>query len=184
MSDSTSGAIETKGGTEMSLPRVPIARSSEAARGQDLAIAALVGHWSDTPMHDPGITLVELFAYLADVLTYYQDRTAAESYLQTDRSRDGSTVRISVRDARPASCLVADDRNAYLVLVGAETRDVKVAFARGKSGEPSVSVAYGESKREGHLTIRGLKLQERFVVIVVTDPRTGSPPFFRVWPPR
>jgi len=53
-----------------------------------------------------------------------------------------------------------------------------------KAAAPTVSVAYAESEREGHLTIRGLKLQERFVVIVVTDPRTGSRPFFRVWPPR
>lgn len=169
----------------MSLRGVRMARSSEAARGGDLAIAELAPHWTETTMHDPGITLLELFEYVADGLTYYQDQTTAESYLRTDRSRDGSTVRISVRDARPALCLISDDRSAYLVLVGAETRDVKVTFAHSKAGEPTVSgAAYAESEREGRLTLRGLELQERFVVIVVIDPRTGSPPFFRVWPPR
>ena len=168
----------------MSPTGIRIAKSSEAARGEDLAIAALSGSWTETTQHDPGITLLELFAYVVEVLWHYQDETAAESYLRTVKSRDGSTVRISVREARPASCLIADDRSAYLVLIGAETRDAKVAFAHGKAGEPTVSVAYTESEQEGRLTLRGLELQERFVVIVVTDPRTGSPPFFRTWPPR
>ena len=36
-------------------------------------------------MSDPGITLVELFGYLADALSYYQDQVAAEAKLQTRR---------------------------------------------------------------------------------------------------
>jgi len=75
-----------------------IAKSSEAAPGEDLAIAALAGSWTETPQHDPGITLLELFAYVVEVLSHYQDETAAESYLRTVKSRDGSTVRISVRE--------------------------------------------------------------------------------------
>jgi len=34
--------------------------------------------WTDFNQSDPGITLLELFAYLADALTYYNDAIAAE----------------------------------------------------------------------------------------------------------
>jgi hypothetical protein len=35
--------------------------------------------WTDAPEHDPGIALVELLAYLDDLLSYYQDRVAEEN---------------------------------------------------------------------------------------------------------
>lgn len=35
--------------------------------------------WTDAQEHDPGIALVELLAYLGDLLSYYQDRVAEES---------------------------------------------------------------------------------------------------------
>jgi hypothetical protein len=41
--------------------------------------------WVDTNPHDPGVTLAELFAYLADVIGTYQDRVAAESRLGSSR---------------------------------------------------------------------------------------------------
>ncbi len=41
--------------------------------------------WSDTPSHDPGITLLELLAYTADKLSAYADQVAAEERLQTRR---------------------------------------------------------------------------------------------------
>jgi hypothetical protein len=38
--------------------------------------------WTDAPEHDPGIALVELLAYLDDLLSYYQDRVAEENRLR------------------------------------------------------------------------------------------------------
>jgi hypothetical protein len=38
-----------------------------------------VSDWTDPPEHDPGVTLVELLAYLGDLLSSYQDQVAAES---------------------------------------------------------------------------------------------------------
>jgi hypothetical protein len=37
-----------------------------------------VSDWTDHNVHDPGITLVELLAYVADLLSYLQDQAAAE----------------------------------------------------------------------------------------------------------
>ena len=41
---------------------------------------------------DIEVTLVELFAYMADVLAYYQDRIATEAYLETPRHRTAGRV--------------------------------------------------------------------------------------------
>ncbi|KUL25600.1 putative baseplate assembly protein [Actinoplanes awajinensis] len=56
----------------------------EALRTAMLDLAAeLLPAWTDHSPGDLGTLLVELFAYAGDILTYYQDRIAAESYLAT-----------------------------------------------------------------------------------------------------
>jgi hypothetical protein len=41
--------------------------------------------WTDDAQSDPGITIVELLAYVGDLLSYYQDQIAAEARLKTRR---------------------------------------------------------------------------------------------------
>jgi hypothetical protein len=41
--------------------------------------------WTDDAEGDPGITFLELFAYLAESLSHYQDEVAAEARLKTRR---------------------------------------------------------------------------------------------------
>jgi hypothetical protein len=41
--------------------------------------------WTDFNRSDPGVTLLELFSFLAEMLAYYQDRAAAEARLATRR---------------------------------------------------------------------------------------------------
>lgn len=43
--------------------------------------------WTDQSPSDLGILLVDLFAYMGDVVLYYQDRIASESFLQTAGER-------------------------------------------------------------------------------------------------
>ena len=40
---------------------------------------------TDHAQSDPGVTFLELFAYVADVLSHYQDEIAAEARLKTRR---------------------------------------------------------------------------------------------------
>lgn len=49
-----------------------------------LALAAqkLPG-WTDHSDNDPGVVLLDLFAYMGDIILYYQDRIANESFLDT-----------------------------------------------------------------------------------------------------
>src|SRR4051794_3271705 len=48
----------------------------------DLA-AYRLPEWTDRSPADLGVLLVDLFAYMGDVLSYYQDRLASEAYLDT-----------------------------------------------------------------------------------------------------
>lgn len=43
--------------------------------------------WQERNPSDPGVTLIEVLAYAADYLSYYQDAVAGEAYLDTARRR-------------------------------------------------------------------------------------------------
>jgi len=48
---------------------------------------SLIPDWQERHEADLGMALIELFAYVGDHLSYYQDAVANEAYLQTARSR-------------------------------------------------------------------------------------------------
>lgn len=64
--------------------------------------------WTDHSANDPGVMLLELFAYMGDLILYYQDRIANESFLDTavERSSVINLLRLigyELRPAQPAS---------------------------------------------------------------------------------
>lgn len=70
-------------------------------------MAVIAPDWAERNVADIGVTLVELFAYLGDQLSYRQDAVATEAYLGTARRR------ISVRrHARLADYAMHDGCNA------------------------------------------------------------------------
>lgn len=46
-----------------------------------------IPEWTDRSEANFGVVLIELFSYMADILSYYQDRIANESFLSTARER-------------------------------------------------------------------------------------------------
>src|SRR5262245_29039317 len=50
-------------------------------------IPAKLPEWTDRSEADFGIVLIELFAYMGDILSYYQDRIANEAFLTTAQER-------------------------------------------------------------------------------------------------
>jgi hypothetical protein len=50
-------------------------------------IPAKLPEWTDRSESSFGIVLIELFAYMADILSYYQDRLANEAFLTTAQER-------------------------------------------------------------------------------------------------
>ena len=64
--------------------------------------------WKDHSANDPGVALLELFAYMGDMILYYQDRIANESFLDTASERRSvmnllRLIGCEMRPAQPAS---------------------------------------------------------------------------------
>ncbi len=94
--------------------------------------------WIDRNPADLGVTLVELLAYAADHLSYYQDAVATEAYLGTARQR------ISLRrHARLLDYAISDGANAraWVTLEVEEPIDVRPGerfWTRVTGGPPAI----------------------------------------------
>lgn len=64
--------------------------------------ATLVPEWSNRNSSDFGMVLVDLWAYLGDILHYYVDRAAAETYLGTAVNSSSVLALANLFDYRPA----------------------------------------------------------------------------------
>jgi hypothetical protein len=63
---------------------------------EDLVERARAGlrDWTDTTHSDPGVALLELFAFLAELLTFHAEHLAREAYLRTGRRHPHATCGI------------------------------------------------------------------------------------------
>lgn len=101
-----------------------LARDYESFRQLILDRLALVmPEWRERHVPDVGIALVEVLAYVADYLSYYQDAVATEAYLDTAR------LRISVRrHARLVDYRMHDGCNARAFLFLEVVKDATLAL--------------------------------------------------------
>jgi hypothetical protein len=70
-----------------------------------------IPQWKDRSEVDMGIMLIELFSYIADELSYFQDRVANEAFLRTARARSSVSNHLSLIDYRIQNGLSA---NAFI----------------------------------------------------------------------
>lgn len=63
--------------------------------------------WTDHNPSDPGIVLLELFAYVADGLHYYVDRAVNEAYIDTAVKRESVVSLLKLIDYVPSSAVPA-----------------------------------------------------------------------------
>jgi uncharacterized phage protein gp47/JayE len=88
-------------------------------------IPLLLPNWTDRSETDFGIVLIELFAYVADILSYYQDRVANEAYLDTATQRRSVTELLRLIDYQigpglAASAYIHFDTSADVNVTGAQ----------------------------------------------------------------
>lgn len=62
---------------------------------------SLMPEWTSQSDNDFGVVLIELFAYVADILSYYGDRVAAEAFLLTATQRSSLINIAALMDYRP-----------------------------------------------------------------------------------
>lgn len=118
-------------------------------------LSLLAPHWEERHIPDPGITLVEIMAYAADYLSYYQDAAATEAYLGTARRR------ISLRrHARLLDYFVRQGCNSRVLVhvqvnenTSLEKGTVLLTGVPGQSGRISTQY-YRDLVRDDHPNIR------------------------------
>ena len=94
------------------------------AIGREPALSRLTTRLSD----DPAITVLELWAAVADVLTFYQERIANESFLRTAVHRDSVLRLVRMLDYHLRPGLAATARLVFTVekVEGVESAVIKV----------------------------------------------------------
>ena len=102
----------------------------------------LLPEWTDRGEADFGVVLIELFAYVADILSYYQDRIANEAYLPTATQRRSVTELLRLIDYQIDPGLAAAT-HLHLAAQADVTVDApSLPFAvktAGRPGEPDVT---------------------------------------------
>jgi Baseplate J-like protein len=71
------------------------------------AARARMPEWTSDSPNDFGVVLVELFAYVGDVMSFYADRVANESYLDTAVLRSSVLAHARLLDYRPTGMTAA-----------------------------------------------------------------------------
>ena len=87
-------------------------------------IPLLLPNWTDRSESDFGVALIELYAYVADILSYYQDRIANEAFLPTATQRRSVVELLRLIDYRidpglAASAWIHFEASADVTVAGA-----------------------------------------------------------------
>jgi len=143
----------------------------QALRRAMLQFAKLrLPEWTDRSAADFGMLMVDVFAYMGDVILYYQDRLANEAFLGTATERRSVVehLRLIGYELAPPTPAVAEldlvfDPGIPLVVVprGLQFRTVGLATTQTfEYGEPDLTIALGSDQVErladGRLRYRGL----------------------------
>lgn len=133
--------------------------------------------WTERSPADLGVTLVELFAYVGDYLSYFQDAAATEAFFDTCRDRVSAT-----RHARLIDYRVHNGRNAATFVrfegvagaagtVPAGTRLLTriVTPLRGETAPPGVVIAPGTADFDGDLALSDVTVFETAVPVAVNS---------------
>lgn len=113
-------------------------------------IPAKLPEWTDRSEANFGVVLVELFAYLADILSYYQDRLANEAFLPTAQERRSVIEHLRLIGYEMAPAAAATARLSLVVGTGVnQLVEVRKGdqFATATTRErPSVTFEYTDEK--------------------------------------
>jgi hypothetical protein len=156
---------------------VALAATANVPRTEVLGIGTLTASVDDpqsTP--DLGLSLIEMLAYIGDVLSAEQDQIADEAFLETSRESEEDLVRIRfLNELLPAVFVAVGGQRAFVVVIGSQTGDSTVRFGDGETGTrpptglEDVSASYRQGGgKAGCLELRGLRLGSRCAVIAIS----------------
>jgi hypothetical protein len=164
---------------------VALAATANVRYTETLAIGTLTARIDDPQSaRDVGLSLIEMLAYIGDVLSAEQDQLALADadFLETSRETDEDLVRIRfVNELLPAVFVAVGDERAFVVVIGSQTGDATVRFGSGEPGtrpppgleDVSASYRHGGG-HEGCLELGGVRLGRRCAVIAISHRATRA----------
>jgi hypothetical protein len=154
-----------------------LAHTRGVPRNEQFAIAAVVTPRDGSHAAEPdgALSLLELLAYVGDVLSADQDRTAEEAFVDTSYNPGDASVAIRLaNDLRPVAFAAVDASHAFVVVIGAETGDSTLSFGDGDRGRrPPAGLEHGTASYRhggggaGNVQVRGLPLRAPIAVITL-----------------
>jgi Baseplate J-like protein len=126
-------------------------------------LATTMPEWQERNGADVGVTLVELFSYIGDQLSYYQDAVATEAYLGTARQR------VSVRrHARLLDYLMHDGINAraFVCMLPTTVADGATVPANTAITERDAQLGPGDHPLEQAVALGAVVFQTMHDVVV------------------
>ncbi|HXO07698.1 MAG TPA: hypothetical protein VN880_06675, partial [Solirubrobacteraceae bacterium] len=126
-------------------------------------LATTMPEWQERNGADVGVTLVELFSYVGDQLSYYQDAVATEAYLGTARQR------VSVRrHARLLDYLMHDGINAraFVCMLPTTVADGATVPANTAITERDAQLGPGDHPLEQAVALGAVVFQTMHDVVV------------------
>jgi uncharacterized phage protein gp47/JayE len=100
--------------------------------------------WREGTDGDYQTIFIELWAYLADILTFYQERIANEAYIGTATQRDSIMQLAQLIDYRPGPGAAASGLVAFTVARG-KVLNIPTAFRVGSRAQPGQPAAIFET---------------------------------------
>ncbi|MDQ6806236.1 MAG: hypothetical protein M3065_15035 [Actinomycetota bacterium] len=169
----------------MDLTRLGVALAAKAnvPLTEGLAIGTLTARVGD-PQSAPdlGLSLIEMLAYIGDVLSAEQDQLADEDFLETSREGDEDVVRLRfLKELLPAVFVAVGEERAFVVVIGSRSGDSTVRFGDGEPGTrppmglEDVSASYRQGGgNAGCLELCGLRLGSPCAVIAISHRATRA----------
>ena len=162
------------------VPQVDYTSRDYAAIRDDLIalIPSLLPEWTTTDASDFGITLIELFAYMGDMLNYYIDRSANEGFINTATQRSSVLSIAKMLNYNPSTgtpataTLTFQNSTASIITVPAGTKVATTTSVNGLStqiifetnSEIEVPAAVGAVKGYVYVTAtQGVTVTEEYV---------------------
>lgn len=112
----------------LSIPPVDYTSRDYASIVNDLInlIPTYIPEWTDRSPGDFGVVLIELFAYMGDILNFYSDRIANEAFLATAQQRQSVLNIAALLDYTPSNNVAALTQLTFSVPSVSPTPAVKI----------------------------------------------------------
>lgn len=155
-------------------------------------IPSYLPEWTDRSPGDFGVVMIELFAYMGDILNYYSDRIANESFIATAQQRQSVLNLATLLDYTPHNNVAAKTQLHFTIANGTGPSGpvhIPIGTAVSTAGSGTNAVVFqtsqelwlfgdGVSNSANPTTQPGTGQPNQQIILIATDPITGMPLYY------